>query len=407
MVVLLSITGGIYLFKDTYENPIYDALKKVPVEETRISYQQQWEIAKKNAIKLPGAMLLPESLDQATEFVSGRFSDKSSLFVNPFTGKVSGEMVLEQTAMNKVRKLHGELLLGKYGTKVIELVASWMVVLILTGLYIWWPTNGWKLRGFFTIRMQGTRRMMYRDIHAVTGFWFSLLLLLVLAGGLPWTDVFGSSFKWLQDKTHTGYPITWNGGGMSSQINGSPLTLDEMAAKARVLNLPGEVSIALPQSPEGIFSVSNQTSHLSATRIIHFDQYSGKQLLALSWSDIGILMQSRLWVMAFHQGQFGLWNWYLMLMIAFMLLAMSCSAIYSYLLRKKKGSWGMPKVPAQFRIGTGIIALMIVLGIVLPLFGLSVLAIGLYEFMTRKRTAQTESNKVSIPEQHYEIGQGH
>jgi len=338
VVILLSLTGMIYLFKTDYEKPIYEDLKHVPEQGQRISYQQQWDIARKEAVKPPNAMILTAAPGQATEFVSGMFSHKSSLFVNPFNGAVTGQVIQENTDMQTVRKLHGELLLGKFGTKVVELVASWMVVLILTGLYIWWPKNGWKLKGFFTIRTNDTRRTMFRDLHAVTGFWFSLLLLLVLSGGLPWTDVFGSYFQWFQDKTQTGYPHTWDGRALSSTVTGTPFTLDQMEETARQLNLKGEVSIHLPQSPQGVFSVSNSTNELSATRMVHFDQYSGERILTHTWSDIGPLMRGRLWVMAFHQGEFGPWNWYLMLFIAFMLLTMSCSAIFSYILRKKKDS---------------------------------------------------------------------
>ncbi|MBL6447596.1 PepSY domain-containing protein [Fulvivirga sp. 29W222] len=385
IVILLSATGVMYLFKDQYEKPLYEKLQQIPAQEQHISYQQQWAIARKKAQKSPNFIILPESATQATEFVSGRFSDKSSLFVNPVDGTVKGELIVKDTDMYIVRKLHGELLTGKYGTKVVELVASWMVVLILTGLYIWWPMNGWKLKGFFTIRTRGSRRIMYRDIHAVSGFWFSLLLLLVLAGGLPWTDVFGSNFKWVQEQTHTGYPKTWDGRALSSKISGTPLTLDDMVNTARRLDLKGEVSIHLPQSAGSVFSISNRTSELSAMRVAHFDQYSGKQLLAHTWSDIGPFMQARLWVMAFHQGEFGLWNWYLMLFVGFMLLVMSISAIYSYLLRKQKGQWNTPKVPAHFRVGSGIIVLVVLLGVVLPLFGTSVILIACYEWYSKSK----------------------
>ncbi|WP_109829399.1 PepSY-associated TM helix domain-containing protein [Reichenbachiella versicolor] len=379
IIILLSITGIVYLFKSDYEKPMYDSLKEVPAEPHLVSYQEQWEIAKKNAIKPPNAMIITADQNKATEFISGRFSGKSSLFISPVDGSVNGEVVTKNTDMYLIRKLHGELLLSKYGTKVVELVASWMVVLILTGLYIWWPKDGWKLKGVFTIRTDGSKRLLYRDIHAVTGFWFSILLLLVLAGGLPWTDVFGSNFKWVQDQTNTGFPKTWDGRAFTSEIKGEPLTLDQMAMIARELDLPGEISLHLPLSPKAVFSVSNRTSELSSMRKLHFDQYSGKPVAKLAWSDIGIMMQGRLWVMAFHQGEFGPWNWYLMLVVAFMLLVMSISGLYTYLLRKRKGEWSVPVVPAQFSVGVGLFIIIIALGIMLPLFALSVALIFAYE----------------------------
>ncbi|MBQ0735531.1 PepSY-associated TM helix domain-containing protein [Aquimarina celericrescens] len=383
-ILLLSITGGIYLFKTDYETPRQQHIKEVVVQGTPISLQEQWQMANNSTPKKPSAVVLSNRANQATEFVSGRFSGKSSVFINPYSGEVSGTIVTKKTDMFKVRKLHGELLMGKLGTKIIELIASWMVVLILTGLYVWWPGRGWKLKGFFIPRINEGKRTFYRDLHAITGFWMSGLLILILAGGFPWTDVFGENFKQIQKITNTGYPVTWEGRQLQSAISGESLTLDEMASKAKALDLPGIVTLHLPKGPKGVFSVSNENpSDLQSQKKIHFDQYSGEIITANDWKDVGVLMRGRMWVMAFHQGEFGLWNWWLMLIVAIGLTAMSISALISYLLRKRNGIWGVPKVPSAFRVGYGIITTIVILSIVFPLFGISIVIILCIEYVRK------------------------
>lgn len=374
IVIILSITGTIYLFKDNYEKNLVDTLKKVEPHGEKISFQQQWELAKQNWDKTPTSVVLPNGQLTATEFVSGRFSHKSSLYINPYSGEITGKIQQNKTDMYKVRKLHGELLLGSLGTKIVELVASWMVVLLLSGVYLFWPRRQ-GLRGLYKIRINSSKRVLFRDLHAVTGFWFSGLLLLILIGGLPWTDVFGGGFKWIQDKTDAGFPKTWKGRGFVSQTKGEPLMLDAMIDIAKKLDLTGNVSIALPQSEKAVFSVSNQTPKLSKMVVYHFDPYSGELMHKGTWSDIGIMMKTRLWVMAFHQGQFGLWNLIIVLITAIALLLLSVAAIVSYIKRKQKGDWGIPEVPTDLKIGKGIIGLVIALGLLLPLFGLSVILI--------------------------------
>jgi uncharacterized iron-regulated membrane protein len=376
IILLLSVTGGIYLFKADYEKPIHKPIKEVVVKGAPISYQQQWEIANASMSKKPNAMILPKGFGKATEFVSGKFSHKSSLFVNPYTSEVSGIINANEGLMHKVRKLHGELLTGKIGTKIVELVASWMIVLILTGIFIFWPERKRGLTGFFVPRIRQGIRLFFRDMHAISGFWISGLLLITLAGAFPWTDVVGENFKWVQQVTHTGYPKTWQGIGVESEPSNTRTSLDEIVEKTRGLSLPGEVSIEFPKGENGVFSIGN-TYHpdLSEQKKYHFDRYNGKQVLQQYWSDVGVLMRGRMWVMAFHQGQFGLWNWYLMLFTAVLLALVSISAIYSYLFRKKKGNWGVPKVPGKFKVGYSIIVLLIVLGVLLPLFGASMLLI--------------------------------
>ncbi|MFD2520621.1 PepSY-associated TM helix domain-containing protein [Emticicia soli] len=375
IVILLALTGLIYLFKDKYEAPQKAALAHIEQKtENKMSFQQQWQLAKKEWKKVPSGMIVPQSANEATEFISGKFSHKSHLYIDPFSQKVKGIININETDMFKVRKLHGELLLGSYGTKVVELVASWMVVLIITGLYLFWPRSG-GIKAFFRVRINQSKRILFRDLHALLGFWFSLLLLIVLAGGLPWTDVFGKSYQWVQKVTNSGYPKAWEGKAIKSTPVGEPLTLDEIVMKAKAMNLDGTTIIELPEGPTSVYSVYNETTNLSAMEKIHLDQYSGEVLKKNTWADIGLMMKSRQWVMAFHQGEFGLWNWLLMIFIATGLLLLSITAIATYFFRKKTGSLSVPKIPKNLSPSMALVIAIVALGVILPLFGLSVLLI--------------------------------
>ncbi|MDB2606476.1 PepSY domain-containing protein [Zobellia sp.] len=384
-IIVLSVTGGIYLFKDKYEKPIHEPIKKVEVAGTPISYQEQWEIANEKMPKKPNSMVVPADNDRATEFVSGRFSHKSSLFVNPYTGEVSGTINANDGFMYKVRKLHGELLMDGFGTKIVELVASWLIVLILTGVYVFWPSRKRGVKAFFVPRIAEGKRTFFRDVHAISGFWISGLLLLVLAGAFPWTDVVGENFKWVQQVTNTGFPKTWMGIGITSETANTEIGLDAMVDKAKSLHLKGEVSIDFPKGKNGVYGVGNTYyQDLGIQKKYHFNRFTGEEVLQQDWSEVGVLMRGRMWVMAFHQGQFGAWNWYLMLMVAILMASTSISALISYSLRKSKGSWGVPKVPKKFNVGYGIVVAIFLLGILFPLFGLSLILI-LIGFQVKKR----------------------
>ncbi|WP_459211784.1 PepSY-associated TM helix domain-containing protein [Aquimarina rhabdastrellae] len=381
-IIVLAITGGIYLFKNDYQAATVAKTKHIsPHKGATISLEKQKEVAIAHAIKKPHSIIINNNTQVATEFISGRFGGKSSIFINPYTALVNGEFIPRNALMFKVRKLHGELLLGGFGTKIIELIACWMIVLILTGLYIWLPIRQWSLKGLFTIRFKQGKQLLYRDLHAVIGFWFSILLLITLAGGLPWTDVFGSGFKWVQKVTHTGYPKTWSGVHVPIKANTPMLTLDSMSTIARNQHLEGIVQLQYSKPNTAIFSVSNTTTNFKAKKMLHFNAYSGELIKQLTWDDVGILMKARLWLMAFHQGEFGLWNWLLMLSVAIFLTLMSFAAILSYLKRKPKGNWGIPKVPAKFVVGKSIYGIMFLLSIMLPLFGISLLVILIFNLI--------------------------
>jgi uncharacterized iron-regulated membrane protein len=102
-------------------------------------------------------------------------------------------------------------------------------------------------------------------------------------------------------------------------------------------------------------------------------------------------MKARMWLMAFHQGEFGLWNWYLMAFVAIGLLVLSISAIVSYFYRKQPKSLGIPKVPETLSPSIALVAIIVLLGIVLPLFGLSVIILFLISKLKLKRNVSLQT----------------
>ncbi len=269
-VLMLSITGAIYLFKAEVERPVINNIQTIKNQDDseKLTYQEQWDLAKQYSKRKLNSVVI-DNEKRSTEFISGRFGGKQSVYVNPFNGKLSGTFKAKDTWMYTVRKLHGELLGGKIGTKLVELVASWMIVLILTGLYIWFPFHK-GIKGVCTIRLKEGKRILFRDLHAVVGFWLSGLLLLTLAGGLPWTDIFGGNFKWVQKITNTGYSKTWSGRGLTSIEQGKMLLLDDMVTIAKKEKLEGVVTIGLPKNSTSTFSVSNKTVNFEKQKNVTF-----------------------------------------------------------------------------------------------------------------------------------------
>jgi len=102
--------------------------------------------------------------------------------------------------------------------------------------------------------------------------------------------------------------------------------------------------------------------------------------MTLNWQDIGVLMRARLWLMAFHQGQMGRWNFALMLFAAITLTLVSLAGFLSF----RGRSWGIPSAPPNFKVGYGVIGIIILLAVVFPLFGVSLLFIGLGTYLFKR-----------------------
>lgn len=385
IMLLLAVTGSIYLFKEDVNNNIYQNIKFVeqPENAQRLSLEEQLSSARLTTkAAIVGVTL---SSEQATAFqIVGKGRVRNDLYVDPYTGGVKGEENQKETLMYLVRKLHGELLLNQAGTLVVELVASWFIVLIITGVYIWWPKKGSGVAGFFTVRFSIGKRILFRDLHAVVGFWLSAFMLIILAGGMPWTDVFGSQLKWVQKQTDTGFPKHWrNAKGLTSQLPNTQvlktLSLDEVASIAQSNNLDGIISIQFPSSAQGVYTITNRSLLLRDQHVIHINQYSGDTVKSLQWNDVGILMDLRQVFMRLHQGEYGTVNWAVLLVVALLFIIIVVAGLVSYLMRKPQGNWGIPKVPDRFNVDKLLLVFIVLLGGLFPMFGASLLVIFTWE----------------------------
>ena len=390
IILLLCITGILYLFKDDYNHYVYqDIVEVASIKESivnkdkapikPISYNEQLKAVQTYTNKAIDKVVLPNTPEQTTAFIlASKGHAKTTVYVNPYTAEVTGEINRKDTAMYLIRKLHGELLLDKPGTYLIELVASWFIVLLMTGLYIFWPDKTQGLSSFLRIQTKQGKRKFYRDLHSVSGFWLSLFMVIIIAGGMPWTDIFGSNLKWLQKQTDTGYPKYWRQTkGLNSVIDGNPLTIDQLVRKTQEYNLAGTITISLANNKQAVTSISNHSLWLSDQQVIHLDQYSGDIIKKYTWNDVGILMDIRQVAMRLHQGQYGTVTWWTILFIVTLFTLSTFAGLISYVYRKPLGQWGTIRVPKRFVLGRGVLLLILGLALLFPLFGTSLIVLSL------------------------------
>jgi uncharacterized iron-regulated membrane protein len=213
-------------------------------------------------------------------------------------------------------------------------------------------------------------------------------MLAVVAGGMPWTDMFGGQLKWVQKQTNTGYPKNWrNSKGLHSVTSSQPpLSADQLVTLANSFELPGTVSITLPSTKDAVATISNRALWLDDQEVIHVDQYSGHIIQSYTWDDVGILMELRQIFMRFHQGEYGALNWWAMLTVGLLFIFSTSAGLVSYLYRKKKGSWSIPQAPQAFKVDKVIVAMVLCLGLLFPMFGISLLIIWLWEHRPHQAT---------------------
>lgn len=383
---ILAISGFIYLFYQPLEKEAQQQVLPHSKSTKQFTYQQQLELSQKVDPEI-NTLILPEKENQLTVFQSGMHAGKKQVWVDPYQNKITAQHATRAGKMYSIRQLHGSLWLGKFGNLLVECIASWMLVLIFTGLYLYFPKLD-RIKYLFRYDKSRSKPKRMKNLHSIFGTLFSGVFLLILLGAFPWTTTSGWVYKKIQKATDSGMPKAWyfptdvSVVGKSSRFSylkeaykeNIDLTLDQQFSFAKKLGLEGTVYLSIGK-PYG-FSVWNKVpTHLEAMKRIHFDK-KGNLLQELQWKDVGGMMRFRLWVMAFHQGELGRGNWYLVAVTCFILLLVSVTAALSLWFKTK---FKRPTVPIAYfntlpkHTKSILITSVLLMGLILPLFLLSCL----------------------------------
>ncbi len=193
-MILLALTGIIYLFKPQLDPLMYGNLLKVEPGHHRISADEQ--LQRIHATYPQGRIkqyLPPADAGRSAQFVVIQDGRELNVFIDPYRGNVLGEQDAKLNLQAVARALHGELMIGTVGDRLVELAAGWGVMLVVSGVYLWWP-RGRSSGGVLWPRLNTRGRLLWRDLHAVSGFWGSILLLLMLLSGMTWTGFWGKQY---------------------------------------------------------------------------------------------------------------------------------------------------------------------------------------------------------------------
>ncbi len=431
-MIVLSLTGIIYLFKPQLDNLMYaDLLQANPIGQTLSAEQQLARVQAAYPQAAVSQYLPPVDARHSAQFVLAEAGRKLNVFIDPYSGIVLGSQDAQKNLQALARAIHGELLIGTVGDRLVELAAGWGVVLVVSGLYLWWPRGRWGA-GVLWPRMAARGRLFWRDVHAVTGFWGSLLLLFMLLTGMTWTGFWGQKFAdvwnqfpavmwndlpksgvearslnkpeaqtvaWAMENTplpastppavdphaaHNGHNMADMAPAASGQI---PLQQVVDIAQARGV-MPG-YSITLPQGKDGVYTIAISADDPRNDATLHVDQYSGAVLADVRWQHYNLVAKSVEAGVMLHEGKlFGLANQLLMLAVCLLILLSSVSGLVIWWKRRPQGQLGVPPLRHDLPLWKTAVVIIVGLGVVFPLVGMSLVVIGVLDWLVISRVVR-------------------
>jgi uncharacterized iron-regulated membrane protein len=399
-VIVLALSGSIYLFKpqiDAFADRDVDSLL---VTGARATGEAQIAAA---IASLPGSKLfvyeIPrEPNDAVRVHLYSPDGTGRIVYVHPETLAILKTVPHTARLTEIVKTIHGKLLAGRTGSIVVELAASWAIVMLITGLYLWWPRENNGLAGVLYPRLRAGSRVFWRDLHAVVGIWVSSLALFLLITALPWTTVWGAGFDKLRELSQAHEPADWSASHVEHREHqpaaaaagfASSVSLDAIVRRVNAMHLDPPVRVYLPSDRQPFWRVRSETQNRPHVRELELDLRTGAVLRDQRFGDKPLIDRIVGVGVAAHEGQlFGIANQLLGLATALGLITLCVSAVVMWWRRRPDGSLGIPAARvAEFRIKPALGATIIALGVLLPVFGASLLCVALLDVAARRRQA--------------------
>lgn len=137
-------------------------------------------------------VVIPFAADEAYK-VNLSKPRRAALYVNQYTGEVQGEY-RRPPFFDVMRRLHRWLMDRNpgngaifWGKVIVGASTLAFVVILLTGLLVWWPRNRKMLKNRLKIVVSKGKNRFWYDLHVAGGFYALLFLLAMALTGLTWS----------------------------------------------------------------------------------------------------------------------------------------------------------------------------------------------------------------------------
>jgi uncharacterized iron-regulated membrane protein len=402
-LLIATLTGLLYVFVPQVEARLYGGLDHVTPAGSMLPLDRS--VAAAQAAVQPGlavrSVLPPYAADDSVRILfeparaHGAYAHHRSVtpaqgarpvtvFVNPYDGRVLGVQDTGARLGDWSKRLHSRLLQGDGWRWMIELGASWLLVMLLTGFYLWWPRPGQS--GLPRAGKSG--RAAWRQWHAFAGVALGLLSLVMVVTGITWSQYAGENVRKLRDAAGQQTSPVPRDLHSTPRTGTQALGWQEMWSVARAIAPPVALSLSPPKDPAGVWRVSAADRSAPTRRVeLALDAYDGRVLYRAGWDQQTAFGKATAVGIPFHRGEFGLWNQALLFLFGAGVLFSLLSGWVMYFKRQRSGELGLPALmPGAWRAASPLaLAGGVALCALLPLLAISAAALLVLEGVVLQR----------------------
>lgn len=404
VLMLMALTGGLYLFKNELTAILHRPLVVV-ADSAAMTPPSLWiSAAEAGAGGEARRLIIPAHGDRAVQVAVESGQTKRTAYVDPHSGRYLGA-TQPDGAMGFVKRLHSLDIAGPVMNYVVEIVAGWAIVLVATGVFLWWPRG--QGGGVVTVRGAPAKRLFWRDLHAVTGAFAGAVIVFLAVTGMPWSAFWGKEVRRMTTEAGLGRPrppvaeqhhvkpaiqegVPWavqtrEAPSSSHEHHHAIQTVDDIVRRARDAGLTDGFTLTLPKTSAGTWTAAYMPDRVEKTRAVYFDGGDGRVLADLDYRGFGAAAKTIEWGIAVHEGrQYGLVNKLIMLSGCVAVWLLGVSALVMWWKRRPKGRLAAPAPPVHRRAYFGLLAVVAPLAAFYPLVGASLIAALVLDFILRR-----------------------
>ncbi len=284
VVFVIALTGCIYAFQEEIQN-ITQSYRFVDHQECPVLPPSKLKaIAEK---ELPGKTIhavLYAKPGHAAQVIFYNLEPEYYylVYLNPFTGEVLKVKDAQADFFSFILDGHFYLWLPpEIGQPVVASASLVFLVMLISGIVLWWPKNKKATKQRFSIKWSARWRRKNYDLHNVLGFYASCIAIILAVTGLVW------GFEWFAQGY---YQIA---GGDKSLIYSEPESDSTFRSESAIPSIDRIYTIMRSENPTAeILEVHIPATGLSPIEVSinpdngtywktdyrYFDQYSLKEL---------------------------------------------------------------------------------------------------------------------------------
>lgn len=196
VIFIVAITGALWTFESEISDWLYDYRKVTPHSTPYLLPSQLKTFATNHFKGFPIQGIDYSGKDRAVILSSWGTKNGEEYhihaYLNPYTGEVL-HIESGHSFFDIIIELHVNLMLGEIGGHIVDFATLFFVVLLITGIILWWPKNKAAAQQRFWFKWKEGlkwKRKNY-DLHNILGFYSSFVIIFVAITGLAW------GFEWV------------------------------------------------------------------------------------------------------------------------------------------------------------------------------------------------------------------